>query len=152
MNDIDERPHHLFTLHGEILPLCDEHYDQVDEVLSGAGLKGAHRILGDCLVYRENDLVVGCAAHGRLEGSRRGWLNCVAVRKSHRHRGIGSALVRRHIEALPRNHEIWLETLFWNRRFYEGLGFEFIRIDEAKKLFETLPRQNRNTMIMRFSH
>lgn len=134
-----------------ILPMTDAHHAQVDDLLSGAGLKGAHRILGDCFVYVENDLVVGCAAHGRLEGSRRGWLNCVAVRKSHRRRGIGGALVSRHIEALPNDHEIWLETLFWNRRFYEGLGFEFIRIGEAKKLFETLPREQKNTIIMRLS-
>lgn len=134
-----------------ILPMSAEHLEQVDAVLSDAGLKGAHRILGECVVYLENDLVIGCAAHGRLEGSARGWLNCVAVRKSHRRQGIGSALVARHIEALPSDHEIWLETIFWNRRFYEGLGFEFIRIDEAKKIFEALPREQKNTIIMRYS-
>jgi N-acetylglutamate synthase-like GNAT family acetyltransferase len=120
---------------------------QVTDILSHFGM-GDWR--GGMLAYRENGVILGCGAIIDEPFSKRHWLNCVAVRKGFHRRGIGGLILKEIISRLPLGHEIWLETLFWNRRFYEALAFEFIPIAAAKSELGGERRLRRNTMMMCF--
>lgn len=54
-----------------------------------------------------------------------GWLSTVAVAKKHKRTGVGRAVVTANLEhaAFCEYDAVWLETYFWNSRFYESLGF-----------------------------
>lgn len=121
---------------------------QITEILSCFGMIGWSRVKGQMIAYREGDLILGCAAIAYGESNHT--LNCVAVRKGYHRRGIGSRLIREIISRLPNGHEVWLETMFWNRRFYESLGFDFIPIKRVIEEFGLDPRGQTNTMVMVF--
>lgn len=57
------------------------------------------------------------------------WLSAVAVAKGCKRQGVGSAVVRRVIQQVRNSalRSLWLETYFWNSKFYESLGFEGVR-------------------------
>lgn len=67
----------------------------------------------------------GIWAMDRWGNDTGGWLASVAVAKSHKRAGIGRAIVTENLEhAAASGYEaVWLETYFWNTRFYESLGF-----------------------------
>ncbi len=58
-----------------------------------------------------------------------GWLASVAVSKARKRSGVGSAIVKANLEHAHRlgYGSMWLETYFWNTKFYESLGFEGIK-------------------------
>lgn len=58
-----------------------------------------------------------------------GWLATVAVKKDRKRSGVGRALVNANLAlAAERGYgSMWLETFFWNSKFYESLGFEGIK-------------------------
>ncbi len=75
-----------------------------------------------------NDEIVGTGGiieMGQWSHENCGWLASVAVAKSHKRMGIGKAIVNENIEhaAFCKYEAVWLETYFWNSRFYEKLGF-----------------------------
>lgn len=93
--------------------------------------------------------VFGCASLFYAEGGF-GWLANVAVERGARRAGVGGRLVkaclrRAEERSLP---EVWLTTMFWNRRFYEGLGFEFIPVGEVSPDVRAY-RQNDKCLFMR---
>lgn len=94
--------------------------------------------------------IQGCAAI--YSGYGYGWLANVAVEKAQRRTGLGRRLVVACLErALDRElPEVWLETMFWNRRFYEKLGFEFVPISSVPA-YLSRRRRNPKCLMMRAS-
>ena len=83
-------------------------------------------------VVEQDDEIVAVASLYYTERNF-GWLANVAVLKGMRRRGLGrtavEACVRYAIERrLP---TVWLTTMFWNRAFYEKLGFEFVPVAQV---------------------
>jgi N-acetylglutamate synthase-like GNAT family acetyltransferase len=123
--------------------------DEVDAILSHYGMIGFDRMDGLRVVCMARDTgeVIGVGALNNL--SEDAWLNCIAVRGDHHRQGIGSDIVTWLINQTTKT--VWLETMFWNRRFYASLGFEHVPIREAEKFFEFEPRCQKNTMVMRLT-
>ena len=92
--------------------------------------------------------IEGCAAI--YSGYGYGWLANVAVEKAQRRTGLGRRLVDACIErALDRElPEVWLETMFWNRRFYEKLGFVFVPVTQVPAAIVSR-RRNPKCLMMR---
>lgn len=92
--------------------------------------------------------VQGCASV--YVGITFGWLANVVIDRPLRRSGIGTRLVEACVErALDRRlPDIWLETMFWNRRFYEKLGFNFVPIREVPGLVRSR-RRNPKCLMMR---
>jgi N-acetylglutamate synthase-like GNAT family acetyltransferase len=61
------------------------------------------------------------------------WISAVAVNDLDRRQGHGSTIINAllDIARLEGVKEVWLETMFWNKKFYEPLGFELIRIGDV---------------------
>lgn len=127
----------------------DENLLQVDAILSRYGMVGHEHMTGTKLmcISRETGEIV--AVGGLNDLSEDAWLNCIAVRGDHHRQGIGSDIVKWLLNQTTKT--VWLETMFWNRRFYASLGFEHVPIREAEKLFEFEPRCQKNTMVMRLT-
>lgn len=94
--------------------------------------------------------IQGCAAIYSDWWSAYGWLANVAVEKDERRTGLGRRLVDACIErALDRElPEVWLETMFWNRRFYEKLGFVFVPVTQVPAAI-VRRRRNPKCLMMR---
>lgn len=98
----------------------EEEYEGVMRVLEGALLEvdpdEMHEAIrrGDVLVATHDDHVRGALV---LDGAR---IEAIAVSRTHRANGIGSALVERAAERGPLSAEFRPEL----RPFYESLGFE----------------------------
>lgn len=93
--------------------------------------------------------VFGCASLYYAEQGF-GWLANVAVERGARRSGVGSRLVE---ACLARAEErdlpsVWLTTMFWNRRFYEGRGFQFIPVGSVGDSVRR-HRQNDKCLFMR---
>jgi GNAT superfamily N-acetyltransferase len=128
-------------------PQSDEDARQIAQILSSWNMPNSPK--GKVIVYREGDEIIGCASCYHDDQTRFDrWLNCVAVKKGHQRKGIGKALVGRFIDQLLPRHELWLETMFWNRRFYDSLGFVWIPSREIKTYFEADPRRQKKTILM----
>lgn len=54
------------------------------------------------------------------------WIAHVAVKTNYRKMGLGREIVQNLCGSNRRTY--WLETYFWNRKFYEKLGFEHVPI------------------------
>lgn len=119
--------------------------EQVTDILFAYGMGGFDRIKGEAVILRTDDTVYGVGALARAS-SADGWLNCIAIRKGFHRRGYG-ALIVEYLLATASEH-VWLETMFWNRRFYESLGFAHVPIDKAIDVFGLDPRTNRRCMMM----
>ena len=118
--------------------------EQVTEILQAFGMEGYHKIAGRATIMVDYDEKV---VYGVGAVRSDGWLNCIAVRKGHQRKGIGSKIVRWLIAKSPVD-SLWLETMFWNRRFYESLGFRHVPIGKVREQFGCDPRGRKNTMVM----
>jgi N-acetylglutamate synthase-like GNAT family acetyltransferase len=81
-------------------------------------------------VAEENGEVIGGGGIFVIKGPFPvAWLATVAVRKDRKRSGVGRAIVNANLKlAGDRGYgSMWLETFFWNSRFYESLGFEGIK-------------------------
>jgi N-acetylglutamate synthase-like GNAT family acetyltransferase len=132
--------------------LCREDEEAVTELLTQYKLGDFHTAQGEVVVLRESEAIVGCAAclcHPAREGGRpHAWLNCIAVRKTRLRQGFGKKLVGYFIASHCPEHELWLETAFWNKRFYTSLGFVWVPIKDINQYFSNDPRSRKNTMVM----
>ncbi len=122
--------------------------EQITEIMMSSSIGSYSDLAGRIVIAYEDDLILGVGASMPYVGPSE-MLNGVAVRKGYWRRGIGSQIIKMLINsASPECEVIWLETIFWNRRFYDSLGFGFAPIAEVKKQFDFDPRFNRNTMMM----
>lgn len=77
------------------------------------------------------DEIVACGGMALFDGFV--WIASVAVAKSRRRNGLGRLMT----EALTARAgawgvpHAWLETMFWNTRFYEHLGFRGVLVDDV---------------------
>lgn len=118
---------------------------QIDELLIRYGMRGFGRIVGrgTVLCTPMEVFAVGAIAKASNED---GWLNCIAVQRHYRRRGYGAMVVRELLKGAPSN--VWLETMFWNKAFYESLGFKHVPVLTARRYFGRDPRRKTNTMVM----
>lgn len=124
-------------------------YAAIDAILHSWNMQGSERIKGKLIVYRDGEEIVGCASCYHPDATRFDrWLNAVAVKRGRQRQGIGKALVKHFIDELLPRHELWLETMFWNRRFYEAIGFNWIPAKEIPNHFGFDPRQSKRTLLM----
>lgn len=79
-----------------------------------------------------------------------GWLASVAVSKARKRQGVGSAIVRANLDHVARlgYGSMWLETYFWNSKFYESLGFEGIKPPEVPEPIRRWRTQKRCRMMV----
>jgi ribosomal protein S18 acetylase RimI-like enzyme len=120
----------------------------ISAILGSYSMGGFSDMQGQIVVWRDNDELVGCASCSFDSARKDAWLNCVAVKSTHRRQGIGKKMVCHFIDTLFPNHDIWLETAFWNKRFYTSLGFEWIPIKDIGTYYILDPRARKTTMVM----
>lgn len=131
-------------------------YDDANAVLRTVGMGSANNIPLVRFIAEDSARVIGCAGvfplnHLLPEADPDvAGIASVAVLRSYRRRGIGARLVNACVErALAGGYgrEVWLETMFWNRGFYEGLGFEFVQAAAVPERLLAL-RQNKKCLFM----
>lgn len=105
---------------------------RLDDVEAAGRLLAAFRMsaLPSPPTYVVEDMAGEIVAIGSVFDTSQGFglLANVAVSEHRRRQGLGKKVVAACLTlaqraALP---EVWLTTFFWNRRFYEGLGFDFV--------------------------
>lgn len=133
-----------------IHPENSREIEQINEILRAYKLGEFSTMAGKVIACRDGSEIVGCAAIAPewTQGVTRWWLNGVAVRRDRRRQGIGKELIATFTERCPPRDQIWLETLFWNRRFYTSCGFTFQPIRAITDQLGFDPRHYRNTMVM----
>ena len=122
-----------------IEPMTIDHYDEVIalwKVYETVGLSSADeresiksylaRNPAMSFVAKENDHIVGAALCGH--DGRRGYLHHLAVKESHRKRGIGTKLTERCLESLRKDgiqkcHLFVLHTNREGKAFWEKIGW-----------------------------
>jgi N-acetylglutamate synthase-like GNAT family acetyltransferase len=129
----------------ELRRLGPEFADYADALLADFGMRN---IQGHAVCATDGRSLLGVGAIVYKDETQSAWLNCVAVRKGYHRRGLGTRIVQWCVDN-SRPHDVWLETMFWNRRFYESLGFAHVPVGEARALFGNEVRRRRNTMLMR---
>lgn len=102
-------------------------YDAMDNILNGNGMPHAREFPPSYFVAVDDGEIVGGGGFFKI-GQNVGWLAAVAVAKHRKRTGVGSAVVRANLaNAGDRGvGSMWLQTYFWNSRFYESLGFDGI--------------------------
>lgn len=116
----------------DIVPLLTKtQFDAAGAVLARCGMETRAFPLRMFGAYLDGELV-GCGGQFDLTEDI-SWLTSVAVLKPYRRSGIGGDLVRAAMEDAARigSNHMWLETLFWNLKFYRGLGFDHVPAKES---------------------
>jgi GNAT superfamily N-acetyltransferase len=111
----------------EVCLIRPDHFDAMDDILNGNGMPLARAFPPTYFVALDRGEVIGGGGYAKINPST-GWLASVAVAKHRKRTGVGSAVVAANLRyAAERGMgSMWLETYFWNSRFYESLGFEGI--------------------------
>jgi len=105
-------------------------FSAMDNILNSNGMSGVRDFPPTYLVADDCGEIIGGGGSMKI-GNNTGWLGSVAVAKHRKRTGIGTAIVNANLQiGAERGYgSMWLETYFWNSKFYESLGFEGITPD-----------------------